>query len=291
MKKEALTKEAGHLLDLEIAWYKKVLEYRFPGIPRIYSMRPLEMERIHGKNVFSTRVPEERKAVVLGNLIKRLDALHRLETCGKDRFDIEKDYYQKTLKRLRGICSVIPFANQKMIHINGHSQKNPMYFKELYRSMVEAVYKRGKDFGLIHGDCTFSNTLIDREENLYFIDARGYFGNRKFLGDPDYDWAKVYYSIVGAFDQFNNRKFRLEISEKKVEFSIHPSGWEHLEDEFFRLLPECSSERIRFIHSIIWLSLASHCWEDYDSMCLAFYYGVELWNKSLEEMEESGWIS
>ena len=40
-------------------------------------------------------------------------------------------------------------------------------------------------------------------------------------------------------------------------------------------------ENIKFIHAVIWLSLASHCREDYDSMCLAFYNGVYLINEFL----------
>lgn len=121
--------------------------------------------------------------------------------------------------------------------------------------------------------------MIDTEGHIYFIDARGYFGKTDLVGDPDYDWAKVYYSIAGRFDQFNIKNFELTISEKDVKFNIGPSEWEHLAEYFFNRIQDCNIYRIKFIHAIIWLSLASHCWEDYDSLCLAFYNGLYLLNE------------
>ena len=47
-------------------------------------------------------------------------------------------------------------------------------------------------------------------------------------------------------------------------------------DKVLNNMQNCKIDDIKFIHAIIWLSLASHCWEDYDSMCLAFYNGTYL---------------
>lgn len=49
------------------------------------------------------------------------------------------------------------------------------------------------------------------------MNPRGYFGKTKFYGDKDYDWAKVYYSLAGNYDQFNQKKFALSIGDKSVE--------------------------------------------------------------------------
>ena len=288
VRKDALTKDAQKLLDAEIAWYKEASKSNFSGIPRIMSLSPLTMEKINGETIFSSSVPKEKQPIILENIVKRLRELHKIGECEKNRFDIEKDYYQKTLQRLRTINSVIPFADKEIININRKARKNPLFCLSLYKEMVEAAYNDCKNFGLIHGDCTFSNLLTDDSCNIYMIDARGYFGHTPLIGDLDYDWAKVYYSVVGAFDQFNVRKFNLDISEDDVPFSITPSGWEEHEKLLFNLIPEASPARIRFIHAVIWLSLASHCNEDYDSMCLAFYNGVELFNKSIEEYTKLG---
>jgi hypothetical protein len=33
-------------------------------------------------------------------------------------------------------------------------------------------------------------------------------------------------------------------------------------------------ERLQLIHAILWLSLTTYAWEDYDSVCGAFYNGL-----------------
>ena len=80
----------------------------------------------------------------------------------------------------------------------------------------------------------------------------------------------------GNFDRFNIKDFRLKINEHSVEYTISSNGWEQFTQKVLDNMKNCKVEDIQFIHAIIWLSLASHCWEDYDSMCLAFYNGVYL---------------
>lgn len=46
---------------------------------------------------------------------------------------------------------------------------------------------------------------------------------------------------------------------------------------------EGTEKEIKLDHAIIWLSLASHAWEDFDSMCVAYYNGLRLFNDWLEE--------
>lgn len=117
--------------------------------------------------------------------------------------------------------------------------------------------------------------MLDQDMNPVLIDPRGYFGHTEFYGDPVYDWAKLYYSIVGNYDQFNRKHFLLDIDSDKVRLSIQSNGWESIEEEFFHILEdEVNPEDIKLIHAIIWLSLTTYAWEDYDSICGAFYNGL-----------------
>ena len=107
------------------------------------------------------------------------------------------------------------------------------------------------------------------------IDPRGYFGTTEFYGDAAYDWAKLYYSLAGNYDQFNRKRFDLIIGESEVELKIQSSHWEDLEPYFFSLLKsQVQPRQIRLIHAVIWLSLTTYAWEDYDSICGAFYNGL-----------------
>jgi hypothetical protein len=90
----------------------------------------------------------------------------------------------------------------------------------------------------------------------------------------DYDWAKLYYSLSGNYDQFNLKNFTLDIKENEVELAIKSNGWEDMETCFFESLPEVNPAKIKALQAVIWLSLTTYAWEDYDSICGAFYNGL-----------------
>ena len=137
-------------------------------------------------------------------------------------------------------------------------------------------------FVFLHGDCTFSNIMLRDDREPVLIDPRGYFGRTEFYGDVAYDWVKLYYSVVGNYDQFNLKRFSLEINEHDVNLAIQSSGWEDMEDYFFELLgDEVKREQIKLLHAIIWLSLTTYAWEDYDSICGAFYNGIKYLEEAL----------
>ncbi len=282
--KTGLTDEGKKLIDRECRWYEKVSEYGFTGIPHIYSLNPLTMEMIDGTNIFRAKLSDEEKKQTIDRLVDTLNDLHGFESATPDYIGLQEDYYTKTIKRINGIRDVIPFNNCEYLNINGRRCRNVFLFQEeLQREVRENLFDA--QFGPIHGDCTLTNTMIDDSGRIFFIDARGYFGKREIFGDIYYDWAKIYYSINGRFDQFNIKNFDLEISDDRVDYTIHESGWEHLTDYYLGRIENCDLGRIKLIHAIVWLSLASHCWEDYDSMCLAFYNGLYLWDEWAEEYD------
>ena len=56
--KTGLTEEGKKLIDREITWYKKMVEYGFNSIPKIYGFEPLTMEKIEGTNIFQAELTE-----------------------------------------------------------------------------------------------------------------------------------------------------------------------------------------------------------------------------------------
>ncbi len=279
--KTGLTQEGQELINREIVWYKKMTEYGFNSIPKIYSLSPLTMEKINGTNIFGAKLSIENKKKVIDNLIESVNKMHSFEVKNSDKLDLEQEYYTKTIKRIRSIAPSIPFANCEYITINGKKCRNILTDTYTLKKIVEDNLM-DTIYCPIHGDCTLTNTMIDNENNIYFIDARGYFGSEKVMGDIRYDWAKLYYSIAGNFDQFNIKNFKLKISDYDVKFEIKSGGWDELTDYFLSRIPNVKIEQLKLIHAIIWISLASHCWEDYDSMCLAFYNGIYLLYECIE---------
>ncbi len=274
--KTGLTEEGKKLIEREVIWYKKMTEYGFTSIPQIYSYEPLTMKKIDGTNIFQADLNDIQKTKITENLIKSVNKMHSYETKQPDTDDLIKEYYTKTLDRLNSIKSCIPFAQNDYIKINSENYRNPIIFQREFKKLIEENLL-DTIFCPIHGDCTLTNTMIDKNNNIYFIDARGYFGKQAVIGDIRYDWAKLYYSMIGNFDRFNIKDFELKISGEKVDYRINSNHWEKYWTQVEQNM-KCNIEEIKLIHAIIWLSLASHCFEDYDSMCLAFYHGCKLLN-------------
>lgn len=271
--KEGIDEQGKKLAVREKAWYSKVRELGFDRIPHIYSFEPFEMERLNGKNIFEYELDYDEKKMVLQRIVDCLKKLHTLDQCQTDYFSIDEAYITKTFNRLDSIRDMVPFANEKYIIINGRKCRNIFFFKDDLRGKLEN-YNCDR-FCLIHGDCTFSNMMLNDNMEPVLIDPRGYFGFTEMCGDVAYDWAKLYYSIAGNYDQFNRKKFTLDIGEEGVNLEIESNGWEALENDFLDMVgEEADREEIRLIHSIIWLSLTTYAWEDYDSICGAFYNGL-----------------
>ncbi len=273
--KRGINEQGKKIAIDEINWYKHVKNLGFENIPEIYEYEPLTMKKVQGKNIFEYDcLTKTQKYEILTKLIEALDKLHNLEPKIKaNRDDVIDNYITKTFNRLAKIEKMVPFADREFIKINGQYYKNVFFIKEELKQAVEDIIP--EYFYLIHGDCTFSNIMFDTfNMKAILIDPRGYFGKTKLFGDIDYDWAKLYYSINGEYDQFNRKKFTLDIKEKEIEFAIKPNNWSDMEEFFFDSVKNINKHKIKLLHSIIWLSLTTYAWEDYDSICGAFYNGL-----------------
>ena len=285
LTKEPLDEQGRSLAVRECAWYDKVKSLGIKGIPKIYGTNPLKMENISGKNIYDCNPDIEEKRKILKSLVRTLKSLHDIESIPADRFSMHEAYYNKTMQRLSKIRDLVPFANDKTIKINGRVCRNIFYHtEELERKLDQFKTSR---FPLIHGDCTFSNLMIRDSGEPVLIDPRGYFGFTEIYGDERYDWAKLYYSVVGNYDKFNLKKFSLDIGghsceggklidnleEGEISLNIESNGWEELEKDFFNLTGADEYE-IKLLHAVIWLSLTTYAWQDYDSICGAFYNGL-----------------
>lgn len=274
--KEPVDAQGICLAKREIAWYEKAKLLHIPELPLIYDTNPLKMEYIKGRNIYDCDFDYETKKSILYSIVEALKALHESEKVNADTFSIEEAYFNKTMDRLSKIQDLVPFARDKEILINGRRCRNVFCYKRKLQKKLDRLKMNCKNFSFIHGDCTFSNLMVREDKRPVLIDPRGYFGFSELYGDVRYDWAKLYYSIVGNYDQFNLKRFRLEIGdglEEGIRLQIESNGWEELEEDFFRMV-ECDRYEIRLLHAVIWLSLTTYAWQDYDSICGAFYNGL-----------------
>ncbi|MCR5603811.1 MAG: phosphotransferase, partial [Lachnospiraceae bacterium] len=264
--KEGIDAQGRGLAVREKAWYDRVKEKGFVNIPVIYETDPLIMERIDGKNVYEYSLSAEDKEKILEQIVNCIREIHSLGTCPSDENSYREAYIYKTFNRLEKVKDLVPFARDEFIMINGRNCKNVFYMREELEDMIMKYYP--DSFCFLHGDCTFSNIMLRNGTTPVVIDPRGYFGTTELYGDPAYDWVKLYYSIAGNYDQFNLKRFELKIEEQDVSLEIESNHWEDMEGSFLEMVKDdVSKEQLELLHSIIYLSLTTYAWEDYDSIC------------------------
>ncbi len=269
--KAAVDAQGEKLAERECKWYEKAKEKEVDVLPKIYSTHPLKMEYIRGKNIYEYNLNIDEKAKILKQLVLSLKRLHDSEQIPADSFSLKEAYYQKTMDRLAKIEDMIPFTREKEIVVNGRRCRNVYYYKRELEKRIEQL--RCDKFAFIHGDCTFSNMMLRENRESVLLDPRGYFGYTEIFGDVRYDWAKMYYSIVGNYDRFNLGDFTLDIQDTGITLAIDSNRWEDMESYFFELTG-ANRHEIRLLHAVIWLSLTTYAWQDYDSVCGAFYNGI-----------------
>lgn len=298
-------KQGEKLAVREQAWYKEIKNKKFDNLPEIYSYDPLCMEKIEGKNIYEyDSIPFEDKKHILKQLVNCLKQVHEIGSIPADEENYRVAYLTKTYDRLKKVRFLVPFANQETVTVNGRVCRNIFYHQEEVEEMVMKYLP--KEFHLIHGDCTFSNTMLKHDSVPMLIDPRGYFGNTELYGDVAYDWVKLYYSLVSNYDQFNLKRFNLyinqendykvfddrgnevEVAPNSVKLEIASNNWESLEDYFFDLLDgEVTRKQMKIFLAITWLSLTTYAWEDYDSICGAFYNGLWYLEEALQMKSEN----
>ena len=258
----------------EALWYSAVKDMGFRNVPIVYSVEPLTLERVKGGNIYDcTTLSYEQKRNVLRDILCCLEEVHQLGTQPVNRESVYEAYVKKTYDRLEKVRDLVPFATEETVVVNGKRCRNVFFHREEIERQVEEAMPA--EFCFIHGDCTFSNMMLREDLSPVLIDPRGYFGHTELYGDADYDWAKLYYSLVGNYDQFNLKRFSLEIRDDGVELRVESNGWQMLEKDFFELLGnKVNEKKIKLLHALIWLSLSTYAWENYDSICGAFYNGL-----------------
>ena len=280
--KRPITTQGESLAVREIAWYKKLNNLSFNNLPHIFNYEPLTMELIDGKNIYEYQdLSIEKKRDMLRQIIDCLKSIHKIETIPADRDSYENAYLGKTMERLTKVKELVPFADRETVIVNGRHCRNVFFcWDEVCDRVMQYMPEQ---FCFIHGDCTFSNIMMKRDTTPILIDPRGYFGYTEMDGDVAYDWVKLYYSLYSNYDQFNLKRFNLEIGEKDVILRIDSNDWENLEDEFFTMIgDEVSRPQMMLLLAITWLSLTTYAWEDYDSICGAFYNGLYYLEEALQ---------
>jgi hypothetical protein len=279
--KRARVPALAHKIAEEADWYEEVARRHFDNVPKMLARNPLTLSRIDGKHPDEINLKPREKLLLMERMFDALGRLHGLGHIAANDDDCADTYVAKTIFRVAKILALVPNRSEPFFTINGRRCRNPFGGDGDLESLIGKI--ECDEFRFFHGDPTFANTLVTPSDEVYLIDPRVMFGRSKFFGDPDYDWAKLYYSAIGDYDAFNRRRFRLVVWDTTVSLHIDSAGFQFTKPIFQEFLGPKRFKKIELLHALIWLSLAGWVDDDVDSMIAAFFnglYWLEEWASS-----------
>jgi D-arabinose 5-phosphate isomerase GutQ/beta-phosphoglucomutase-like phosphatase (HAD superfamily)/NDP-sugar pyrophosphorylase family protein len=283
--KQSTNEQGNNIIKKEINWYTNL---EISGLtPKIYKIDAysFKMDNLHFQPLFHyfDTFNKEKQLQIVNMFISNLDKLHQhkqqvvsIESLHKDLYI---ECYEKVITRISKIKPVIDYFHNtnNIISVNGLVIKDIQYVINKCHNIIKTNLL--PNYSFIHGDCQFSNTLYDIDNNkLYMIDPRGYFGNTLLYGAAEYDYAKLLYALSG-YDKFNNN------DEYSVDNIINGNLILNIDnyDYLYDLLPSNIYNKTTVaLLVIIWLSLTQYNSNNVLKCITAYYYGLYLFSKYIE---------
>jgi len=203
IKNDIVVKETSN--KGEVYWYENIPQAIKKYFPSIYSinLNTITMEKLTGIAVSYLYI---NGTLTKNTLFSILDALHEIHNSAAvlKTSDIYFNYKLKLNKRYKEY---------------NYSEYNN--YKNVYDSINSFLnFYENNDLGsakVIHGDPVFSNAFID--DSIKFIDMRGNLNEKlSIIGDENYDWAKIYQSILGYDFILLNKTINTKIIETTKEY-------------------------------------------------------------------------
>ena len=203
IKNDIVVKETSN--KGEVYWYENIPQAIKKYFPSIYSINAntITMEKITGIPVSYLYINGTLTKNTLFSILDALHEIHNSATVLKTN-DIYFNYKLKLNKRYKEY---------------NYSEYNN--YKNVYDSINSFLnFYENNDLGsakVIHGDPVFSNAFID--DSIKFIDMRGNLNEKlSIIGDENYDWAKIYQSILGYDFILLNKTINTKIIETTKEY-------------------------------------------------------------------------
>ena len=286
--KKAINEKGIEIIQNEMNFYKFLNNLNDDGAQIIINLFPKILnfyESAFSMNYLSdyinlykylNKLKQKENEFIIKKVILNLEKLHNYQKkkISKTQFlyDIKNETYDKINNRMKNIQTIINHF-PKFIKVNN-------VYIESYEVIIKKINKyifnyyetlNIFEYNIIHGDTNFSNILINpNNQDIKFIDPRGYFSSSKIFGLVDYEYAKILYGISG-YDYFNNHHFTIEsMNEKEIYFNIPK----------INVSLDFINENFNKIHKIllvvIWLGLAEYNKNNIWKCLTSYYHGLYL---------------
>ena len=218
------------------------------------------------------KIDKSKQLNILTKIFTILNTIHKKSEYNINQIIYTRDLMIETKDKLITRFKEIEHIINEYRHIKYVNNIKIKTFDEIL-SIIEVnvlEYIKSKSnytYSLIHGDCQFSNILIHKNNDIKFIDPRGYFGNTMLFGIPEYDIAKVFFALSG-YDHFDNQIIEeLNIINDNINIKLESYDF----DSVYNLFPLYSKNFIIILMITIWLGNA-HIYKSNINKCITSYF-------------------
>jgi hypothetical protein len=198
-----LKKSTNNKIKGEIYFYKNLpneIKQYFPLF--LYNTEnSYTMEKIKGIGLSFLFINQSLTEELFKNLLNIIHSIHFIKS-NNNIININDIYISKIKQRYESIYNYAQFNDSNNIY-NELIDFFNNYKTELY--------------GITHGDLVFSNIILNNNNQYKFIDMRGIYNNiLTIYSDINYDYAKIYQSLIGYDEILLNKDVSNEYRNKFI---------------------------------------------------------------------------
>lgn len=273
LTKKSKNEEGNKKIQREINFYNFILKNNIKfKIPDIFSNKnnEIEMKYYKGHITLQKYLEKNQKSIIIERVLEKIKILH-FQSISVSYEKYKKLVLEETIYKIKKRYNEIKKLVNEYNFINKVNGIKILTFDNiidnLEKKLIQEINKMKKYYlNPIHGDLHLNNILIDNDD-IVFIDPKGYFGSSEIYGIKEYDYAKFYFGLEGYsyFDFMNINK--LNIEGDNILIKIPKFNFNTKYDNFTKLL----------IISI-WLGNA-HSFENDLKKITSYFYSLFLSNK------------
>lgn len=193
----------------EVYWYNNIPKGTEKYFPKTFELSNniIQMEKINASPCSFVYINGTMTKNCLFDIMNSLNEIHSSIVFNSEEC-VNIDFYQNYEQKIKSRYESYDYSkyenNNKIYQYLMSELKN---YKKLNKANIK----------VIHGDPVFSNILIDN--TIKFIDMRGKIGNHcTIFGDENYDWAKIYQSIIGYDFILLNKDIKIDIINRTKDY-------------------------------------------------------------------------
>lgn len=269
------------IINDEMLFYKQCFLTNYTYIPEIYSFNKdsFIMQRINGNTVYNIFITKsyQSQCTIIKTVIESLEKLHASHTIHVNKnviyTDIYIEFFEKVLSRVKNVNVLLSeFSYIKSVNGVNIIDSVEVIIEKIFNK-IKSYFSNKQQYSIIHGDPHMSNMIINDDNNITFIDPRGYFGTTKLFGLPEYDIGKIFYSLSG-FDIFNSdEKACFYISDTNIHIPIN-----NVIHNFINLFDNYDKDLLFNMVILHWFGLTDYNKNNIHKCVSSYYYGLYLYH-------------